>query len=161
MIAHDFERPPEEPADAHHRSWYGWQTLVVDVSSLTLTVVGGVMDVPVLYVPGIVGLLVGSPAVHFGHGEVARGFASLGLRAGTALTMIGAAAILLLRHDLSFTDRDFLLVLGGGTALCAAVDAAALAYEPAQRVRDHASLRLTPFVDRTSASAGVHLFAAF
>lgn len=80
------EEAPEQPET--RTIWYGWQTLIVDAG-----VVGATL---VTKNPGVAvgGLTLGAPIVHWAHGNVGRGFASLGIRVGTPLlTTFGVVAL--------------------------------------------------------------------
>ncbi|HSO40490.1 MAG TPA: hypothetical protein VLT33_48520 [Labilithrix sp.] len=126
-----------------HTHWYGWQTLLVDGASLlVLPAVAMTSDSAgggLLLVAGG-GYLLGGPIVHLAHGEVARAFASLGLRAGLPLVggFVGVAAA-------KENCRGELCGLGGafvgaalGMVAATIIDPAALAYE---KVEDESSAR--------------------
>ena len=73
--------PPPEPV----RVWYGWQGLVVDAVSVGV-VIGGVYASSVaLVTAGSSTYAFGAPIVHWAHGNVGRGFVSLGGRVGAPL----------------------------------------------------------------------------
>ncbi len=78
-------------APTHERYWYGWQTLIVDGASLAVAGVGfGTGNTPTITV-GELAYTFGAPIVHWTHGNVGFGFASLGLRiAGELTTDLGA-----------------------------------------------------------------------
>jgi Flp pilus assembly protein TadD len=110
--------------------WYGWQTLALDLTSFVL--LGAVVsrisssDGMILILPGTV-LVLGAPVVHWAHGEVGRGFGSLGLRVG--LPLVGAG----LGCAVDYGSRDFGCIFGAavGAALgmlsAVFIDAGALA----------------------------------
>lgn len=83
----------EESGVSSRGGWYGWQTLIVTGVSHSL-----IATTPFTgYYSGIGvggGLLLGGPIVHFAHGNVAKGFLSLGINAagGLAGGGIGFAA---------------------------------------------------------------------
>ena len=73
-------------APTRERYWYGWQTLIVDGSSLVVEGIGlGTLNTPTITVGGL-GFIFGAPIVHWSHGNVGFGFASLGLRLVGGLT---------------------------------------------------------------------------
>ena len=61
------------------KRWYGWQTLIGVVTSDLVTVVG--QGTPISYV-GVAGHVLTGPIVHWAHGHIGKGFASLGLNVG-------------------------------------------------------------------------------
>jgi hypothetical protein len=79
-----------------HESWYGWQTITVDAAAVGILLLGAALvtlrpepptsgagpgPLPVAVAAASVGLYaVGPPAIHFAHGGLWRGFASIGLR---------------------------------------------------------------------------------
>ncbi len=69
-------------AEAPPRDWYGWQTLIVDASALTLASVGWLTDTTALTGAGVGAYLLGAPVVHAANGSVGKAFVSLGVRAG-------------------------------------------------------------------------------
>lgn len=127
------------PSAPRERRWYGWQILIPDLAGSLLSGIGA-------FVPGAGGaaLLItgstvaffGGPIVHWAHGHVGRGFASMfGLRLG--LPLVGG----LVGFGLGSLggSAGALLGFGLGTSVLALtgiiVDIAALAYdEPASSV---------------------------
>lgn len=127
------EAPPEVTTTTE-RKWYGWQTLMVDgithgvstvllVGAVSAQSEGMLSTAASLYISGY---LLGGPIVHWSNGQVGKGFASLGIRAGApiVLGLTGAA--------LGSGDGDTagsLAVLGviSGVATAIALDAAVLA----------------------------------
>jgi hypothetical protein len=68
---------------------YGEQTLAADTVALTIVGVSlGVASVKGMFVGGAV-YSIGAPVIHFAHGNVGSGFASLGLRALPGLIILG------------------------------------------------------------------------
>ncbi|MGH7435363.1 MAG: hypothetical protein ACRENE_06790 [Polyangiaceae bacterium] len=149
--------PPEEP----QRTWYGWQTLLVDGASFLILFAGtGLAGQTETRGEGqalaglfLVGYLGGGPTVHWAHGHVGRGFGSLGLRVGLPM---GGALLGLLAAASSPASNNGLtgiadIGLGFVLGIIAApiVDAAWLAFddepqgEP-QNARALPALRLTP-----------------
>lgn len=119
-------------------TWYGWQTLIVDGSVvLASAVVGPTSDsfsaTSALFLGGY---LLGGPIVHFAHGEVGKGFGSLGLR--VVLPLAGGVTGGLI--GVSTSDGDGFAALGSfaggasigvlvGAAGAILIDVAALAHE--------------------------------
>lgn len=60
--------------------WYGYQNLLVDLGGLAIAVGGGNANSDALLTLAVVVYLFGSPIVHWAHGNVAEGFASLVIR---------------------------------------------------------------------------------
>jgi hypothetical protein len=125
-----FVAAPEPVSQTH---WYGWQTLLVDGASLG-AFVGGFwlkpanQDWSVVSIVGVGGYAVGAPIVHWSHGRVGVGFASLSFRVG-----LPALALLLASTPCSTSEcSEQSLALGFGLlAIPAAIvlDAAWLARE--------------------------------
>jgi hypothetical protein len=79
-----------------HEVWYGWQTLTADAGSLGVLLLGATFGgdlTPFAWAAaGVYG--VGAPAVHFTHGAVSKGLASLALRALLPLVGFGFGSLL-------------------------------------------------------------------
>jgi len=73
------------------KRWYGWQTLIGVIASDLVAIVGQGSVVTYL---GVAGHVFTGPIVHWAHGHVGQGFASLGLNAGLPLAggLIGVVA---------------------------------------------------------------------
>jgi hypothetical protein len=135
-------RPTDAPvvaAGAPRREWYGWQTLIVDGASVGIMIIGGLAQSAAIGATGGLVYLGGPAAVHFGHGNVGMGFASMGLRVGAPIVgaLIGLAAGAGACSSRS-GNGDCLAVgasLGflGGYVTAVAVDAAVLAYDEPKR----------------------------
>jgi hypothetical protein len=67
-------------APVSFRRSYGWQIVIADVSSVAVTIAGGVAESDGVAGIGIAGYFLAPPVVHFAHRNVWQGFASLGLR---------------------------------------------------------------------------------
>ncbi|HEU4407671.1 MAG TPA: hypothetical protein VFS43_20570 [Polyangiaceae bacterium] len=124
--------PPPPPAPAERR-WYGWQTLAADGASIALIAVGSSSDASGLAVVGSLGLFLASPSVHWAHGHLGKGFASLGLRAGPT-ALLGVGLVVVDQGDQPSAGRNvaggILIGLGALGALAAPVaDSLALARE--------------------------------
>lgn len=88
--------------ESGRREWYGWQTLLADGvaygclgTGLILFSAQGSHETAgptVLLAAGVGGSLLGAPIVHFAHGKIGTGFASLGLRmSGWLLVALGSS----------------------------------------------------------------------
>ncbi len=75
--------PGPEPADA--TEWYGWQTLLVDLSWIAVAGAGAATKSTGLVALGLLGYPIGVPVVHGLHGESARAGSSFALRLGLPL----------------------------------------------------------------------------
>lgn len=87
------DKLPEEPDQPRgRRIWYGLPIVVGDLVSQGFILGGWAGRVPELSYVGFAGHLLTGPMVHFAHGNVGRGFGSLGLNAGiaTAGAVVGA-----------------------------------------------------------------------
>jgi hypothetical protein len=91
----------QSPPQSTVRTWYGWQTLIgLGISdAFLLGAVGAAQSggdpsakTAALVVPGIAGNALSGPIVHWAHGHVARGFASLGLILGSGAVGAGLGA---------------------------------------------------------------------
>lgn len=96
----------------------------------------GAVEEPFVYV-GVGGLLVAAPLVHFGHGNVGRGFLSLGMRAGLPLGTAAVGFGLSSESCGSDGEADYCAGIGAvvgflaGSLAAVAFDAGVLAREPA------------------------------
>lgn len=77
-------RPADAPVvqPATKREWYGWQVLLVDGASLLVMIGGAAAQSGAVAGTGGLIYLGGPAAVHWAHGNVAKGFGSIGLRVG-------------------------------------------------------------------------------
>jgi hypothetical protein len=83
------EAPRTAAPDASRHVWYGWQIILVDLTSVALVVKGlGSGSAPVAGLGGVA-LVLGGPIVHGVHGRPGAFAGSLGLRVG--LPLLGAA----------------------------------------------------------------------
>jgi hypothetical protein len=73
------EEPTSPEPVAMETRWYGWQTLIADGGALGL---GIASRQPAVF---LIGYLAAPPIIHWSHGKVGAGFASLGLRVGAPL----------------------------------------------------------------------------
>ncbi len=113
-------------------SWYGWQTLIADGTSLlVLPIVAGVTQSPTLGAVAVGGYFLAPPFIHGAHGRWGIFAASLGLRVGMPVVggLLGAAAQGDCRGDLCIPVGAAIGVAIGVLG-AVALDAALLSYEP-------------------------------
>lgn len=160
VVARNVEPPPA--VEDEEQYWYGWETLTVDAVSAALLVAGASTDLEELGAVGGVGYFLGSPVVHWSHGNVAKGFGSLALR-------VAATAVLGFGSVVCFNSRSSDNTLPCGVAVlgvvavpaAVAVDAAVFAYdEPASR-DPLASTNLVPWLDRERSATGLNWVGRF
>jgi hypothetical protein len=122
-----------------HRTWYGWQTLVVDGVALTSLVIAADSNYAnnnsneTLVALGVAGYFLGPPIVHFVHGNVGVGFGSLAIRGGSFGVLVLGAASCYGRSD-SVCGFGVLGALGMIAAI--PIDAAVFAYETDEEYED-------------------------
>ncbi len=121
--------------------WYGWQNLIVDGG----VIVGGLaLSAATAEAGGVVlvtGYFFGGPIVHWSHGQVGRGFASLGIRVAAPLLFAGLGYAVFQRDGSGADLRGLagaILGFGLGVVSAIVVDAAALAYEKVDEDDDDA-----------------------
>jgi hypothetical protein len=152
------DEAPEPPKPAR-REWYGGQTILADSLSVSTFVVGSGTSSAALVSTGFLGYMLATPIVHWSHGHVGRGFASLGMRLG-AVVGIGYGAMLYFQSMPSEAGSGssgsssgsssgtigLLLGLGGVVALLAApaIDATT-AYDEAPKTM---GLRAAPWISK-------------
>jgi hypothetical protein len=120
------------------RSWYGWQTLAIDVAALATGVTGYAVNNgsgnPVGTI-GILGYLFGPPIVHWIHGHAGRGAADLGLRFLGPIAVGGLGYLLGLPAGTNSNGDPVGSQIAGGIGLgvgyivVVTLDAAVFAYE--------------------------------
>jgi len=132
--------PPVPPADATWRgrvdhqeetSWYGWQTLLADGTSLlVLPIAAGVSQSSALGVVAVGGYFLAPPFIHGAHGRWGMFAASLGLRVVVPVIggLLGAAADGDCRGELCIPVGAVIGVVSGVLA-AVALDASLLSYE--------------------------------
>lgn len=157
--------PPLDGSEFEPRTeWYGWQNLVLDGSAISLIALAAASDTSALSVAGMLTYVVGSPIVHWTHGNVGTGFGSLGMRVGAFATFVGGS-IACASNSLdgsSSNDGGCAVAVVGLLLIPAsmAVDAAVLAYDdiPPERT---ASSRLLPWVSKQREAVGVSWVGRF
>lgn len=136
-------------AGAFERRWYGWQILIPDLAGGLLTSIGGVVGGTgglALSITGSTVAFFGGPIVHWAHGHVGRGFASMfGLRLG--LPVAGALLGLGIGYGAGNPTLGASLGAAVGALTGLIVDIAALAYDdPVANVRaSRNGLRMSPY----------------
>jgi hypothetical protein len=157
--------PPADVADSGESKsrWYGWQTLIVDGSTLALMFVAVSSESAgsTFAAIGSTAYFLGAPIVHLAHGNPGRGGLSLLSRIGLPLT----GALVGYRVETCQSSADLCgvagLVLGGliGIGAAIAVDAAALAWEdePAKAAFSPSAFRLhiAPTLGRNAGGLGL------
>lgn len=158
----------EQPA-APKKRWYGWQTIAADAGWIACAVLASEEDNGTLGNLAVAGYFLGGPIVHWGHGHVGKGFASLGLR----LAPIGLLTLALIAYVAEDTEDEGLFHDPGpvSTTLFVAaalmvpgamvIDAAALAYEEAEPEETKWSPRLSPWYRPRTHAGGLSLTGTF
>ena len=145
------------------RTWYGWQTLILDAGSVASLGTGAVLfarqgpreDIAtqVLLWSGVAGALLGAPIVHWAHTNTGRGFASLGLRVG-GLLVIALANPEGGSGDTPVGTAFGLTMLGSAVAL----DAAVFGYEDHVDARSIAGWSISPVLGKRTGFTLGHAF---
>jgi len=151
------------------RRWYGWQTLSLDVASLTIGAIGvNHMGEPgstsiLMGSIGITGYALGAPVVHWMHGQPGKAATSLGLRLGLPLIPVGLLSASSAAgcsganeddaHDCRLMLRTIAVVGAVGMLVASGVDAGALSWEP--EVRHRGKLALAPVLGWDGARGGM------
>jgi hypothetical protein len=166
-IAEDAAADEDAATDAEERrQWYGWQTLVVDGTSLAALLVGASLtsqrsrnDGPgdTLVGAGLLGYVLAPGIVHLVHRNPGRGFASVGLRLGMPLAAAFLGASLASGCNTNLCESNgagigVLLGMGGAVA----IDAALFAYDDAKRSSSR-HLDLLPVMSVTPQQAWIGL----
>lgn len=121
------EKRPDETGGPQ---WYGWQSLIGIIPSHAMAVLGTTdNDLYGLIVAGAIGHSLTSPIVHWAHGNVGRGFLSLGLNTG--LPFLGLAVGLEARSTGLLVAMGFVTIVGWPI-----VDTVVLSYEDAPKSND-------------------------
>jgi hypothetical protein len=107
-------------------TWYGWQTLLVDGGTVAATLA---TQEPLVYLGG---MTLGSPIVHWAHGNVLQGFASLGVRVIAPIVIASAAFALESGPPTDGRESQRALGVGllGGGLFASVLDSVVLAREP-------------------------------
>lgn len=142
-----------EPSEEH---WYGWQTLTSDALSAGLLAGSVTTNIEELGVLGGLGYFFGGPIVHWSHGNVAKGFGSLGLRVAATVLLTAGAAVCF-DSSLSGEGLPCGVALVGVLAVPAtvAVDAAVFAHDEPPSAEERTSATLIPWVSRERNATGL------
>jgi hypothetical protein len=125
---------PVAPPPRYEKVWYGYQTLIADAISIPLFAVGATTKTDGLTGAGYVGFALGAPVIHWVHGNVGKGFGSLGIRVGAppTLALFGALGGVIADGGRGNTGDSALtgawVGVGIGVAAAVVVDAAGFAY---------------------------------
>ncbi len=158
------ERAPASEIEAAgtERVWYGWQTLLVDLSGVALLVGGAAADEEMFAIAGLAVIGLGSPIVHFAHQNSSAAVISFAIRA-TSIGLLFLGVVLISQGI--FSDEGSFDSASGAIGVVAAiasvpgalaaviVDASLLAFDKRPRSRQRASL--APWVDTRRGSYGV------
>ena len=155
--------PPSSEEGAPRRSWYGWETLLVDGA----WVLGGIVVLSsrnpsgALVTPLVADYFLGPPIVHAVHGHADKAFGSLGLRlAGPLLLVAGVGSL----WGSGYSSRQSglgagLMVIGVlGIPAAVVIDAAVLAREdvtPEESAAVRSRLGFSPWVDPLRRAGGL------
>lgn len=170
--------PDGAPAQTEsERRWYGWQSLLIDGASVSLLAVDGAListaargdasfnagSILLVFGPGVLGglgYLFGGPVVHWAHGKVGTGFASLGLRVGAPLAGLGIGALLqgVFGHD---NTAGGAIGAAAGAVAAMAIDDAFLAHETTAPSSPRSAFRIAPTWNAKQHGAGLELLATF
>ena len=138
------------------RRWYGWQTLITDGAALA--VVGS--DTGEVALPAVLAAYeFGAPIVHFAHGHVGKGLASLGMRLGSTLALVAAVENC---PDAPETPCFLPLIPLSWMIAAIPIDAAVLAREDVQQEPSTVMhLKLYPTLGAGRGTAGLILASSF
>lgn len=122
--------------------WYGWQNMIVDGASIGVFVFGLTRESAPIAWSGVMGMGLGSAAVHFTHDNVGRGFASVGLRVALPALgyFIGNAASCGGGHEDYEGGCEWMpqvIGLGVGALVAMAIDDGALAHEDVKKTPEN------------------------
>jgi len=97
------------PPPTQKTTWYGWQTLIGVVAGDLVTIIATSSNAEPLAYIGVGGHVLTGPIVHWVHGHVGKGFASLGLNVGLpGLGLLSGAAV-----GNGYGSLAMALILGG------------------------------------------------
>jgi len=145
------EPPAKPPAETSKGpKWYGWQT-IIGLAASDLLLLGG-SKATILLFPGIAGVALTSPIVHWTHGNLSKGYWSLGIN---VLTPVLGASFLLNNE----TATPGIALLGLSLIAWPIVDIAFLSYDDPAEKNDAArkkkqwafgveSIGVVPMIDR-------------
>jgi hypothetical protein len=170
---YDLTLPPPDLIEPPPERWYGWQTLTTFGGSAALTLVAAAVnsmkvdEAPEWILVGAFGgYALGGPIVHWAHGNVGKGFASLGINAAGILSGLVAGVYAVGGHS---GDIFLGTSLGGslGALVATILDTTLLTYGPRKPAREDASARqrrevtLLPTLDIRKDRASLGFVGAF
>jgi hypothetical protein len=142
--------------------WYGSETLLVDAISIVTTLVGAATVTAEVGALGGLGYHLGSPIVHWSHGNVGEGFGSLAMRLAATVVLVGGADACFGSHRDDEALRCGVAILGiVAIPAVIAVDAAVFAYDEEPTTEELASSRFVPWVNRERSATGVMWLGRF
>ncbi|HKP56497.1 MAG TPA: hypothetical protein VJV78_07255 [Polyangiales bacterium] len=154
----DRERPLPEWEPEPERTWYGWQTLLVDALSISAAVLTGTSDIDGWFWLSIGTVTLASPLVHLAHLNLKEGLASAGMRLVPTSLFILAAMIGRSSGEREGIGIGILGVLA--TAIVVVLDAALFAWKALPRKATNRAW-LTPRIDPAHGHIGLGYAANF
>lgn len=167
----------------YEKVWYGWQGLITDAVAYSLTLGGGFGDMGGVLATGLITFVLATPIIHMAHGNIGKGFGSMGMRVGlpAAGALIGVIAGAVVAGSNKSSSDSFGRNVGDavgtgalvgsllGGAGCVVIDAAALAYTnekiegpaTASLARRTSTVRLVPTLDVRSDRAALGIGGTF
>ena len=163
-----------QPEKRYEKVWYGYQPLIADAISISLFLGGAASTTDGVTTAGYLGFILGTPIIHMAHGNIGKGFGSLGLRVGVPLTAAAIGAISGLIIASRSGDRDEAAGTGAiigasiGVAGCVVIDAAGFAYtkelveeRAVTTARPRPTFTLAPSVDVRKDRAAIGIVGQF
>lgn len=148
------------------REWYGWQTLLLDGTSLiVLPAVSVGADSSAPFALGMIGYVAGGPFVHTAHDNGLEALSSLGVRVGLPVLggVVGRAAADCSNSNGFLNLCPLAQVVAGiyiGMLTAAAVDASLLAYEE-QSLDESSAVQIVPQLNISQRDAQFSIVGAF
>lgn len=145
-------------ANRHERAraldrWYGWQTWMADTTLAIFVAVGWDDDAKHTAPIAALGYLFLAPTVHWAHGNVGRGFISLGIRVVTPFVFGW-----LTKDTRTNGDMEWLIA---ALTVPTIMDATLLAYDDLEPDTEQSVLRAVPWFLPKRGSAGLSLIGDF
>lgn len=170
----DLALPPPDLPEPSRKRWYGWQTLTVFGGSTLLMAASVAIDSMRLegdvalggFGMAFSGYALGGPIVHWAHGNVGKGFASLGMNVAGIMSGFASGLYAVGGHDGNVTLG---FALGGsiGSLVATILDTTLLTYDQRGPAREDASARqrqpmaLVPTLDIRKDRASLGFIGAF
>lgn len=127
--------PLAPPPKRYEKVWYGYQTLIPDAITIPAFFGGVLSKTGGITAGGYLGFILVTPVIHMVHGNVGKGFGSMGIRLGgpPIAALFGAFAGIIINNDSNHigdaAETGALVGAGIGAGICAVVDAFGFAYE--------------------------------